>query len=274
MHTVFGRRRPVEPPQIPHYKFSPSPGSNYESSRSVFQPESIFEESQQAPTPEEFLQAPAPTVGVLPIAEASNGSRGAGFEQYLVDYNAPANVVPPSSGNPLLTPGEPIPGVIPGTNQAPYGNVTEEVKPPVSRKGGLETIAEIEPQSPDEPKEKTDDVSTEHQKMMEHISTSPTCSLNLVCYRSGVQGCKLRQIQTIYKSRFADDAAFQKALAQQPQLISSDVEFFQTLRKQYLGHMCGFWRRVFFLKTLCGFRLLQVRRHASITPISPHPPMS
>jgi hypothetical protein len=135
---------------------------------------------------------------------------------------------------------------------------TDAVDPPVSKGRMLGTLSEDETQRVNEPEKETLDMPTEYQRMVEHISTSPKCSLNLVCYRSGVQGFKLRQIQTINKSRFPDNIAFQKALAQQSQLISSDVNFFLTLREQYFGQMCGFWRRAFFLKTLCGFRLLQV----------------
>lgn len=94
----------------------------------------------------------------------------------------------------------------------------------------------------------------------DEVSATKTCSLNLVCYRFGTQGCQMRQIQTINRSRFDDIGYFKEALAENPDLISTDVEFLEALRREYFGPMCGFWRRTFSLKTLRGFRLLQVRR--------------
>ncbi|KAH7120711.1 hypothetical protein EDB81DRAFT_233269 [Dactylonectria macrodidyma] len=99
--------------------------------------------------------------------------------------------------------------------------------------------------------------SLDERTLQEHVAKSPTCSLNLVCYRSGTQGCKLRQIQTLNRARLPSDAAFAKALREQTQLVATDVAFFRELRTQYLRHMCSFWRRAFSLKTLRGFRLLQ-----------------
>lgn len=85
------------------------------------------------------------------------------------------------------------------------------------------------------------------------------CSLNLVCYRSGAQGCQIRQIQTLNRSRFNDEKELEKILDEQPDIISTDVELFTALRREYLERMCGFWRRATSMKTLSGFRLLQVR---------------
>jgi hypothetical protein len=105
------------------------------------------------------------------------------------------------------------------------------------------------------------DIPIESQNATEaasEINTKPTCSLNLICYRSGTKGCELYQIQTAKQSRFKDEGAFQKALAHNPDLIVNDEQFFYALRNVYLKKMCGFWRRVFFLKTLRGIRLLSV----------------
>lgn len=100
--------------------------------------------------------------------------------------------------------------------------------------------------------------SPSSQDTLHYITTKPTCSLNLVCYRSGARGCELHQIQTVKGSRFKDDAEFQKVLVENPELISRDEQFFNALRDVYLGKMCNFWRRSFFLKTLRGIRLLSV----------------
>ena len=97
-----------------------------------------------------------------------------------------------------------------------------------------------------------------YQNTPEYVSTHPTCALNLVCYRTGTKGCELHQIQTVLESRFKDNQAFQNTVIENPSLISTDGKFFQALRDVYLGKMCGFWRRAFFLKTLRGIRLLSV----------------
>jgi hypothetical protein len=86
----------------------------------------------------------------------------------------------------------------------------------------------------------------------------PTCSLNLVCYRGGSQGCILRQVQTALASRFSSDEAFHTAIKKNPQLITSDEAFFCELRRLYRD-MSGLWRRSLSLKTLRGLRILAVR---------------
>ncbi|KIW02362.1 uncharacterized protein PV09_06184 [Verruconis gallopava] len=86
--------------------------------------------------------------------------------------------------------------------------------------------------------------------------TRPTCSLNVVCYRSGKNGCELRQVQTVLASRFKNAEAFKKTCARNPQLISTDQRLFDELRRLYEKEMCGFWRRHFSLKTLRGLRVL------------------
>lgn len=91
-----------------------------------------------------------------------------------------------------------------------------------------------------------------------YLTTRPTCSLNLVCYRSGATGCKLQQIHVAEQTRFKSDHAFKAACAARPDLLTSDYALLQALRNTYLRAMCGFWRRIFFLKTLRGIRLLEV----------------
>jgi hypothetical protein len=91
----------------------------------------------------------------------------------------------------------------------------------------------------------------------------PTCSLNIVCYRRGAQGCVLRPLETILASRFESDAAFQETLAKNPQLVATDISLFRQLHRLYWREMCSFWRRYLSLKTLVGFRLLEVRQTSS-----------
>jgi hypothetical protein len=98
----------------------------------------------------------------------------------------------------------------------------------------------------------------------------PTCSLNIVCYRSGAKGCELRQIQTVLESRFKGEEAFQKTCARNPHLITTDKQLFVEIRRLYTRSMCGFWRRHFSLKTLCRLRVLSV---CSLVPECALPPL-
>jgi hypothetical protein len=93
----------------------------------------------------------------------------------------------------------------------------------------------------------------------EHLS-KPTCSLNLMCYRPGYQGCVLKQITVIGRSRYTSEEAYREALLKhKDSLISSDEDFFRALRTTYMQHMCSHWRRHFSMKTLHQIRLLSVR---------------
>lgn len=89
--------------------------------------------------------------------------------------------------------------------------------------------------------------------------TKPTCSLNLVCYRSGAKGCDLLQIQCVLRSMFPGDASFDTVLEANPHLVHTDDRFFREVRRLYTTQMCGFFRRYFSLKTLRAFRVLAVR---------------
>jgi hypothetical protein len=71
----------------------------------------------------------------------------------------------------------------------------------------------------------------------------PTCSLNLICYRPGRQGCVLRQIQVISRARFYTGEAYNATVKKNKQIVWTDVAFFKLLNREYNGHMCGFWRR-------------------------------
>lgn len=91
----------------------------------------------------------------------------------------------------------------------------------------------------------------------------PTCSLNLVCYRSGAAGCDLQQLHCILHWKFPSEELFLKMTAAKPHLIATDSRFFQEMRKIYKLKMCGFFRRHFSLKTLKTFRILAVSQHSS-----------
>ncbi|ROV86819.1 hypothetical protein VSDG_10149 [Cytospora chrysosperma] len=84
----------------------------------------------------------------------------------------------------------------------------------------------------------------------------PTCSLNLVCYRSGAKGCELQQVHCVLRSRFPDDESFDKAVMANGRLVHNDVQFFNEMRRLYISKMCGPMRRYFSLKSLRAFRIL------------------
>ncbi|CAO2656555.1 Nn.00g053580.m01.CDS01 [Neocucurbitaria sp. VM-36] len=83
--------------------------------------------------------------------------------------------------------------------------------------------------------------------------TKPTCSLNLICYRPGSQGCVRRQMQVARKSHVQPQ---EKVPQQNAGLITSDEQFFLALSREYNQHICGFWRGLVSLKTLRQIRLL------------------
>ncbi|KAK4103374.1 hypothetical protein N658DRAFT_505733 [Parathielavia hyrcaniae] len=84
----------------------------------------------------------------------------------------------------------------------------------------------------------------------------PTCSLNLVCYRSGAKGCDLVQVQCVRRSMFSSDASFATVVETHPRLVHADDQFFREICRLYTTEMCGFFRRYFSLKTLRAFRVL------------------
>lgn len=86
-------------------------------------------------------------------------------------------------------------------------------------------------------------------------SRKPTCSLNLVCYRSGAKECELRQIQGILRDRCSSDEAFEAAKMAHPSLISTDHQFFHEMKSMYETEMCGFLRRHLSPKSLQAFQV-------------------
>jgi hypothetical protein len=93
---------------------------------------------------------------------------------------------------------------------------------------------------------------------LEWDTTRPTCSLPLVCYRSGSRGCERGKVEAAMQSRFASEDAFQKTTAENSKLVKTDKDFFYALRIVYSREMCNFWRRNLSLKSLHGIRLLLV----------------
>jgi hypothetical protein len=98
---------------------------------------------------------------------------------------------------------------------------------------------------------------------LQHV-VKPTCSLNLICYRPGSQGCVLRQIRVISRSRFDTQGDYDRAVKEEEKLICTDRGFFKVLRQEYDHDICGFWRRHLSLKTLRQIRLLSVSESARI----------
>jgi len=88
--------------------------------------------------------------------------------------------------------------------------------------------------------------------------SKPTCSLNLVCYRSGAKGCELQQIQCTLRSKFPTNESFHNTIAANQHLVYTDVQFFLQMRHLFRAKMCGFFRRHFSLKFLRALQILVV----------------
>ena len=100
--------------------------------------------------------------------------------------------------------------------------------------------------------------------MLASNAAKPTCSLNLICYRPGSQGCVLRQIRVISRAKFAKVEDYSAAIEANDGIVSTDKEFFELLWKKYNERMCSFWRRYLSLKTLRRIRLLSVSLSACL----------
>jgi len=100
------------------------------------------------------------------------------------------------------------------------------------------------------------------------IFIKPTCSINLVCYRKGAHGCKMRPIQTVLKSRIPKQASLRRMMRLHTYLVQSDKKLMEALRATCRYQTCTFWLRWFFLKTLRGVRLLTITptTHVPNTP--------
>jgi hypothetical protein len=98
---------------------------------------------------------------------------------------------------------------------------------------------------------KGNDVQVSTILLGDNVSEKPTCSLNLVCYRSGAKGCVRVQIRVAKRE-------YQEVARAGQSLIRTDREFFKALRNAYTNQMSGFWRRTLSLKQLSKVRLLSV----------------
>lgn len=97
-----------------------------------------------------------------------------------------------------------------------------------------------------------------------------TRSLNLVCYREGQQGCKSHQMQVARwrrRDRDASEDDLLRAVAGFPLLNVTDEALMQALRRGYENKMCGFWRRIFSLKSLRFVRLRSVILSSLFHPV-------
>jgi hypothetical protein len=168
-------------------------------------------------------------------------------------------VAPPLSRNPLASPANKSENVFENLIPMPaIPPISQQVDSPLFPPTTTSNIANDSSSQVISLEKDASTASERHTETTNEINTKPTCSLNLVCYRSGTKGCELFQIQTAKRSRYKDETAFQKAVAANPNLIVNDEQFFYALRDVYLGKMCNIWRRFFFLKTLRGIRLLSV----------------
>jgi hypothetical protein len=84
--------------------------------------------------------------------------------------------------------------------------------------------------------------------------TSPTCSLNLVCYRAGRQGCVLEQIRVARPGFIPGTNNSHDGVT----FIYHDAHVFRAVREAYTKKMCSVRRRYLSLKTLRQIRLLSV----------------
>lgn len=96
-------------------------------------------------------------------------------------------------------------------------------------------------------------------------TSKPTCSLNLVCYRSGAKGCDLQQLQCVLRSKFPTQEGFQMTVDANKNLVHNDEQFFREMRRLFDGQMSSFMRRTFSLKSHKAFRILAV---SSDPPVS------
>ena len=132
--------------------------------------------------------------------------------------------------------------------------------------GGLRSPSALTPVQQVHPEVETPTTSASTVNGKDELSKKPTCTLNLVCYS---RGCAMSQIRVTMPAKFDHREDFEKMMARNPKLITSDEELFQALRDKYMNEMCGFWRRCFSLKTLRCLRLLSVNIHPSLCACLP-----
>ncbi|KAK3304955.1 uncharacterized protein B0T15DRAFT_256265 [Chaetomium strumarium] len=117
-------------------------------------------------------------------------------------------------------------------------------------------LAEKMPEPGKRPSTKLTTAGKESESPVFYDTTRPTCSLYLVCYRSGARGCDLQQLLCAVRTRFPSDESLDIVIYANPYLVQTDHQLFVEMRRLYTTQMCGFLRRYFSLKTLRSFRLL------------------
>lgn len=90
-------------------------------------------------------------------------------------------------------------------------------------------------------------------------TSRPTCSLILVCYRTGTGGPCTKQLQTTTSEKWLP-TVFSDFKAKNPSCVTTDQALFREMKRVYEQEMCTFFRRHFSLKTLRAFRILVVSR--------------
>lgn len=88
--------------------------------------------------------------------------------------------------------------------------------------------------------------------------SKPTCSLNLLCFRSEADGCHRQEIRCALRSRYPDNENFQDTIKANPSFIYTDDQFFSQMKRAFETKLQGRLRCWLSLKTLKGFRVLAV----------------
>lgn len=173
-----------------------------------------------------------------PISRSTPRFPGLGFNATgpASPLGSNSNLIPPVSNIPMDTP-----GLGPRDRIASGSPILGPQSPDISTQGPADT-----------------NHASEIIQPSYYDTTKPTCSLNLVCYRSGSRGCDLQQIHCVLRSMYSSEESFQSAVASQPHLVYSDDQFFREMKRLYTRKMCGLFRRYFSLKTLRAFRILSV----------------
>lgn len=147
-----------------------------------------------------------------------------------------------------------------GNNQPPSLDAMTGLLPPV-RQDPLNSpyaATHKEPINPDPGDEQASNYGGEGANNASYDTSKPTCSLNLVCYRSGAKGCDLQQIHCVLLSRLRTLENPLIWLDNNKDLVYNDEQFFKEMRKLYDIRMSSFMRRWFSLKTHKAFRILSV----------------
>jgi hypothetical protein len=266
MNEVLAQHRAAEPPRLSDYVFRASPYASVDAAPQATQEPNLdaipeeaelvnklaqsqmkdgFQTLAYTPYPDHaarfFPDADAtPLIPKrdIPLGPPREGQRYSPQEEVLFQpehygpFDAPgalSGLAPPVPFVPMSTPGQ---------------NPRDIFPPPSASKGAP----------------KTTDATTvlETQDPSHYDTTKPTCSLNLVCYRSGAKGCDLQQMQCVLQTMFPSEEAFQATITANKDLVHSDDQFFREMQRLYRYKMCSFFRRYFSLKSLRAFRVLAV----------------